>query len=73
MAHTSPVYVVAGGRPILDRGRAPELVSKRLAVLDHIEKLLEDQRYLSSYSPGEADAHRERVRGAREKYEAILK
>lgn len=73
VAHTSPVYVVANGRPILDRGRTPELVSKRLAVLDHIEKLLQNQRYLSSYSPGEADAHRARVRSAREKYEAILK
>jgi hypothetical protein len=73
LAHTSPVYVIAGGRPILDRARAPELVKKRLAVLDHVEKLLQDSRYLSSYAPGEAEAHRERVRMARDKYEALLR
>ena len=72
LAHTSPIYVVAGGRPILDRARAPELVRKRLAVLGHIEKLLGDSRYLSSYAPGEAAAHRERVQRARTKYEALL-
>jgi hypothetical protein len=73
LAHTSPVYVLVDGRPVLDRARAPELVKKRLAVLDHIEKLLREQRYLSSYAPGEADAHRERVRLARERYLALLK
>jgi hypothetical protein len=73
LAHTSPVYVIAGGRPVLDRARAPELVKKRLAVLDHVERLLQDSRYLSGYAPGEAEAHRERVRQAREKYAALLK
>jgi hypothetical protein len=73
LAHTSPVYIIAGGRPILDRARAPELVKKRLRVLDHIEKLLDDPKYLSSYAPGEAEAHRDRVRRARQKYEGLLK
>ena len=73
LAHTSPVYAVVGGRPILDRARAPELVKKRLAVLDHVERLLGDSRYLSGYAPGEADAHRERVKLARERYLALLK
>jgi len=73
LAHTSPVYVVASGKPILDRARAPELVAKRLAVLEHIEKLLRDQKYLSSYSQGEVEGHRERVRQARENYEALLR
>jgi hypothetical protein len=73
LAHTSPVYVIAGGRPILDRGRAPELVQKRMAVLDHIEKRLEDPKYLSTYAPGEAEAHRARVRQAREQYQAMLR
>lgn len=72
LAHTSPVYVIAGGRPILDRARAPELVKKRLMVLEHVEKLLREPRYLSGYAPGEAEAHRERVRMARTKYEALL-
>jgi len=73
LAHTSPIYVIAGGRPILDRTRARQLVEKRLAVLDHVEKLLRDSRYLSSYAPREAEAHRERVRQAREKYQALLR
>ena len=73
LAHTSPVYVIAGGQPILDRTRARQLVEKRLAVLDHVEKLLRDSRYLSSYAPREAEAHRERVRQAREQYEALLR
>jgi hypothetical protein len=72
LAHTSPVYVIAGGRPILDRARAPELVKKRLMVLEHVEKLLREPRYLSGYAPGEAEAHRERVRMAQTKYEALL-
>jgi hypothetical protein len=73
LAHTSPVYVVAGGRPVLDRARAPELVKKRLAVLDHIEKRLQEPGYLSGYAPGEAEAHRERVRRARALYQGLLK
>ena len=73
LAHTSPVYVIAGGRPIIDRVRAPELVRKRLAALDHVEKLLQEPQYLSGYATGEAEAHRERVRQARAKYEGLLK
>jgi hypothetical protein len=73
LAHSSPVYVIAGGRPVLDRARAPELVKKRLAVLDHIEKRLQEPGYLSSYAAGEAEAHRERVQRARALYEGLLK
>jgi hypothetical protein len=65
--------VIAGCRPILDRARAPELVKKRLAVLDHVEKRLQEPGYLSSYAPREAEAHRERVRQARALYEGLLK
>jgi hypothetical protein len=73
LAHTSPVYVIAGDRPILDHVRAPELVKKRLAALDHVERLLQEPQYLSGYATGEAEAHRERVRQARAKYEGLLK
>jgi hypothetical protein len=73
LAHTSPVYVIAGGRPILDRRRAPELVRKRLAVLDYIEKRLQDAGYGNSYAAGEVAAHRERVRRARARYEELLR
>jgi hypothetical protein len=43
-----------------------------LTVLEHVEKLLREPRYLSGYAPDEAEAHRERVRMARTKYEALL-
>jgi hypothetical protein len=73
LAHTSPAYVIVGGKPVLDRERAPELVKKRVAVLDHIDKKLQEPRYLKTYAPGEADAHRERVQRARATYQALLK
>lgn len=73
LAHTSPVYVIAGSRPVLDRARLPQLVAKRLAVLDHIENRLRNPAFLKNYVPGEAEAHRSRVRSAREKYKALLK
>jgi hypothetical protein len=73
LAHTSPVYVITGGEPILDRVRGPELVKKRMAALEHIERLLQEPRYLSGYAAGEAEAHRERVRQTRKKYEGLLR
>lgn len=54
------------------RPRPPELVKKRLLVLDHIEMRLQQQSHLSSYAPGEAEAHRERVRQTRALYEGLL-
>lgn len=72
VAHTSPVYVLAGGRPVLDRARLPRLVEKRLAVLDYIEGRLKDARYTQRYAEGEVAAHMERVERARDQYRALL-
>ena len=42
LAHTSPIYVMAGHQPMLDRARLNSLVNKRLAILDYIESRLHD-------------------------------
>jgi hypothetical protein len=70
-AHTSPVYVTVGGKSFRDESQVPELVAKRLAVLDFIEGRLRDARYTREYGPGEADALRERIAEARREYQRL--
>ena len=42
VAHTSPVYVLVDGQKFWDRNRLPELVKKRLAILDFGQGRLKD-------------------------------
>jgi hypothetical protein len=72
LAHTSPVYVIIGGQPILDRARLGLLASKRLAILDDIEKRLHDPRYAATYANGELEGHIERIERAREIFQQLL-
>jgi hypothetical protein len=72
LAHTSPVYVVADGEKFWDRGRLPELVKKRLDILDYGEGRLKDPKYTAAFASGEVEALRERIEAARKKYQALL-
>jgi hypothetical protein len=72
-AHTSPVYVPDAGKSFLDRGRVPELVAKRLRVLEYIGTKLRDERFTASFAPGEVAKLSQRVDEARERYQQLLK
>ncbi len=72
LAHTSPVYVLADGRKFWDRDRLPELVKKRLEILDYGERRLEDPKYTAAFASGEVDALRQRIEAARQRYQALL-
>jgi hypothetical protein len=67
VAHTSPIYVVVGGRPPRSDD-APAIAEKRLKELDFIEKRLKDPKYVKEYSPGEVEALRDRIAQARRIY-----
>jgi hypothetical protein len=70
-AHTSPVYVSVDGEPFFDRTQLPDLVKKRLGVLEYIESRLRDPKYAATYRPGEIDALRERLASARAEYQRL--
>jgi hypothetical protein len=71
LAHTSPVYVLTGGGDFRAHGELPELVDKRLRVLDYIEAKLRDQKFTATYATGEVAALGERVRQARGLYQDL--
>jgi hypothetical protein len=69
-AHTSPVYVMVGGRtPRSDD--APSIAERRMKELDFIESRLQDPKYVAEYGPGEVEALRERIMQARRIYETL--
>jgi hypothetical protein len=68
VAHTSPVYVLVDGASFADRSQLPELVAKRLTVLDFIGERLRDPRFTRAYPPGEVDALSARLEEARKIY-----
>jgi hypothetical protein len=71
LAHTSPIYVLTGGGDFRDHAELPELVDKRLRVLDYIEAKLRDQKFTVTYAAGEVAALGERVRQARGLYQDL--
>ena len=48
VAHTTPVYVIVDGAGFFDRGQLPELVAKRLKVLEFVEKRLHAPQFVKS-------------------------
>ena len=54
VAHTSPVYVIVDGESFMDRSQLPQLVAKRLKVLDFVEARMHDPRFTRSYATGRA-------------------
>jgi hypothetical protein len=64
LAHTSPVYIRVAGAPVRDEARLPQLIEKRLKVLDFIAA-----RVRAGYAKGEAQALLERIEDARGRYQ----
>jgi hypothetical protein len=71
VAHTSPVYVIVDGAGFADRSQLPELVAKRLKVLEFIESRIHNPQFTKGYAPGVADELLKRVADARAKYLAL--
>ncbi|MEX2301935.1 MAG: CehA/McbA family metallohydrolase [Bryobacterales bacterium] len=72
LAHTSPVYVMVDGQKFWDREQLPNLVNKRLEILDFARERLKDQKYTASYAPGEVEALIDRIEAARKRYQDLL-
>ncbi len=71
LAHTSPVYVIVDGASFVDRSQLPQLIAKRLKVLEFIEKRLSNPQFTKPFAPGEAGELMKRVQDARAKYLAV--
>lgn len=67
-AHTSPVYVTSGGGDFRHREEMPQLVAKRLRVLDFIAGRLDDPKSVAGWSEAEVAGLRERIEEARRLY-----
>jgi hypothetical protein len=65
------VYVIVDGASFADRSQFPQLVAKRLKVLDFIESRMHSPRFTKGYAPGVADELLKRVADARAKYLAL--
>jgi hypothetical protein len=74
LAHTSPVYVLVEGRSFRSQKEVPQLVEKRLKVLDYIASRLQDQKFISSdsYSNDEIEALTAEIDDARTRYRQLL-
>jgi hypothetical protein len=71
-AHTSPVYVMVDGGNFRNQKEVPQLVEKRLKVLDFILGRLRDSAYIATYHPAEVVALSEEVEQARAIYRSLL-
>jgi hypothetical protein len=74
IAHTSPVYLIVNGQSFADRSQLPQLVDKRIAILDFVEKRLRNPQFIgrSRYSEAELPVLFAAIKEAREKYQAAL-
>jgi hypothetical protein len=74
IAHTSPVYLIVNGQSFADRSQLPQLVAKRIAILDFVEKRLRNHQFIgrSRYSEAELPVLFAAIKEAREKYQAAL-
>ncbi len=74
LAHTSPVYIIVDGASFADQSQVPQLVAKRLKVLEFIEKRVGDPKLpKKNWSPGEVGELLVRIQDARAKYLAVGK
>jgi hypothetical protein len=72
VAHTTPIYVTVDGESFRNQKEVPQLVEKRLKVLEYILGRLRDSTYIATYHPGEVAALREEVEQARTIYRGLL-
>jgi hypothetical protein len=75
MAHTSPVYVIVDGAGFFDREQLPQLVAKRLKVLEFIERRLRNPQFIKNmgWEPEEIAEVMADIQDARAKYLAVGK
>jgi hypothetical protein len=66
VAHTTPVYLIVDGAGFFDRAQLPQLVAKRLKVLDWIEKRVRDPQVVKGWTPEEVRGVMASVQDARE-------
>jgi hypothetical protein len=71
VAHTTPVYVIVDGAGFLDRAQLPQLVAKRLKVLDWLERRLRNPEVVKGWTPEEVRGIMAGVQDARARYLAI--
>jgi hypothetical protein len=72
VAHTSPVYVIVDGASFVDRAQLPQLIEKRLKVLEFVEKRLHDPAFTRKrYPPDEVSELMARIKDARANYLAM--
>jgi hypothetical protein len=74
VAHTSPIYVLVEGRSFRSQEEVPQLVEKRLKVLDFVASRLQDQKFTSndSYTNNEIEALSAEIDEARTRYTHLL-
>ena len=74
LAHTSPVYVIVDGQNFRNQKDLPELVARRLKVLDYITGRLHDAAALAKdqCSPSEVEALMADIADARARYQGLL-
>jgi hypothetical protein len=75
VAHTTPVYVIVDGAGFFDHEQLPQLVAKRLKVLEFIEKRLRNPQFIKNmgWEPEEIDEVMADIQDARAKYLAVGK
>jgi hypothetical protein len=72
LAHTTPVYVWVEGKSFRNQKELPQLVEKRLKVLDYIASRLADAKYVATYGQGEVEALTAEIDEARTRYRGLL-
>lgn len=74
LAHTSPAYILVEGESFRNQKELPELVGKRLEILDFIASRLHDRKYTTTnrYSEGEVAALAAEIDEARRCYRRLL-
>jgi hypothetical protein len=73
VAHTTPVYVIVDGAGFFDREQLPQLVAKRLKVLEFIENRLRTPQFIKNmgWEPDEITEVMGHIQDARAKYLAV--
>ncbi len=72
LAHTTPVYIMVAGKTFRNQKELPQLVEKRINVLDYIVSRLADPKYISTYGKGEVEALTAEIDEARGRYKGLL-
>lgn len=65
------MYALVDRESFVDRTQVPDLVAKRLKVLDFIAGRLRDPKFTKSYQPGEVDVLTARLEQARKAYRTV--